>query len=329
MPRLIVATNQNGTEQRVQTDLSVTQAVEILRGSDNRFGQSLVADYDRWSHQGGLKGNKAAWALVLAQQTVDRAQKSVTPRENVTITEDFAGLSAILRHAVTGGKKFPKIALRTADGKPIMLSLAGDRSKTPGSVQVTDGGKYGDNVWYGRIEPTGAWVGGRDADADVLELLRAFAADPQSVAAAYGRETGECCFCQADLTDERSVLQGYGPICADKYGLPWGERPAKRPLAGVQRYLPQPDQARSLPDQGYHGLKAEFATAELANERAGFASDPDYSAFVASGAPSRPFGLEDLLEAAAASATRDGYLPLARERVFAGCGDADPWRDDD
>ncbi len=31
--------------------------------------------------------------------------------------------------------------------------------------------------------------------------------------------------CGLDLTDERSTSAGYGPICAGKYGLPWGEVP--------------------------------------------------------------------------------------------------------
>lgn len=36
-------------------------------------------------------------------------------------------------------------------------------------------------------------------------------------AKAYGVETGICCVCGAFLTDERSVREGIGPICASKY----------------------------------------------------------------------------------------------------------------
>jgi hypothetical protein len=44
-------------------------------------------------------------------------------------------------------------------------------------------------------------------------------------AARFGHEHHRCVFCARTLTDEqdgRSVDVGYGPICADKYGLPWG-----------------------------------------------------------------------------------------------------------
>lgn len=41
-------------------------------------------------------------------------------------------------------------------------------------------------------------------------------------AAQFGALTGACVFCSRRLTDERSVTVGYGPVCADKAGLPWG-----------------------------------------------------------------------------------------------------------
>ena len=44
-------------------------------------------------------------------------------------------------------------------------------------------------------------------------------------AASLGWATHHCCFCGLELTDDgegRSVDVGYGPICAQKNGLPWG-----------------------------------------------------------------------------------------------------------
>lgn len=42
-------------------------------------------------------------------------------------------------------------------------------------------------------------------------------------AAAFGHLTGRCVFCTTALSDERSVSVGYGPTCADRHGLPWGD----------------------------------------------------------------------------------------------------------
>jgi hypothetical protein len=41
-------------------------------------------------------------------------------------------------------------------------------------------------------------------------------------AKAYGDTHHACVFCATPLTDERSTEKGYGPICADRYALPWG-----------------------------------------------------------------------------------------------------------
>ncbi len=56
------------------------------------------------------------------------------------------------------------------------------------------------------------------------KLLVEFIESPSTVAARYGRLTGRCCFCSKELTDERSVSAGYGPVCAIKFGLEWGAR---------------------------------------------------------------------------------------------------------
>lgn len=46
-----------------------------------------------------------------------------------------------------------------------------------------------------------------------------------ATAAAFGHAYGVCVFCTRELTDERSVVVGYGPVCAKHNSLPWGERP--------------------------------------------------------------------------------------------------------
>ena len=73
-------------------------------------------------------------------------------------------------------------------------------------------------------------------DADVVGWeyvgrgsLDAIAADGRPLtaeeAAAFGHATGVCVFCARSLSDDRSVSVGYGPTCAAKQGLPWGEVP--------------------------------------------------------------------------------------------------------
>jgi len=41
-------------------------------------------------------------------------------------------------------------------------------------------------------------------------------------AAAFGKAHGTCVACAKDLTDDRSITVGYGPVCAKRHGWPWG-----------------------------------------------------------------------------------------------------------
>lgn len=40
--------------------------------------------------------------------------------------------------------------------------------------------------------------------------------------AAFGEMVGRCCYCSHAIDTPESVQAGYGPVCASKYGLPWG-----------------------------------------------------------------------------------------------------------
>ena len=43
-----------------------------------------------------------------------------------------------------------------------------------------------------------------------------------AVASRYGIASGRCVFCSKGLSTKESLGVGYGPNCAEKYGLPWG-----------------------------------------------------------------------------------------------------------
>lgn len=136
-----------------------------------------------------------------------------------------AGVVALLNVAKAAGLKFPKLWLQLPDGTPLRISVAGDRSRTPGFLMLTDGGPFEDNRYFGRISPAGDLELGRDAPRvkdQLVALLERLAANPAQVAADFGHLTGNCCFCARKLADERSTAVGYGQTCAKKFGLPWG-----------------------------------------------------------------------------------------------------------
>jgi hypothetical protein len=136
---------------------------------------------------------------------------------------DMRGVNKLFDKAIANGLKHPKIRLQTPSGQPVALGRAGDKSKFKGQIMVTDGERFGFNKYFGRVTETGVWVVGRVDQPEVRTLLEKLSTNPAETAAQYGKLTGNCCFCLRPLfgEDGRSVAVGYGPVCADKFGLPW------------------------------------------------------------------------------------------------------------
>jgi hypothetical protein len=134
--------------------------------------------------------------------------------------------------AKSRGLKHPKIRLQTAEGEKLVIGEAGPNSRYAGALMLTDGAPFGSNKWYGRIEGSALTPSGQMTDG-IKALLTALGDDPARTAEAYGRLTGNCCFCARALTDGRSVAMGYGPVCAEKFGLAWGEERVETEVAVV------------------------------------------------------------------------------------------------
>jgi len=147
-----------------------------------------------------------------------------------------AGLSVILGmfSKAKENLKFPAIRLMDDSRNEYQLSLAGAASKNAGCIYVK--GEKVDNdeegatrPYLGKITPQGRFFPAQDCPRNVESELQKFAADPEGLATRYGRMTGCCCFCGRKLTDARSTDVGYGPTCADKFGLDWGSKAIEAP----------------------------------------------------------------------------------------------------
>lgn len=136
--------------------------------------------------------------------------------------QQFPKIPALLERARAAGLQWPKIRLEAEGGRRVVLALAGERSSRPGAVRVTDGRPYGTGRFFGWIERDGAWKP-YDVPVEVEAALAALESDPAEVAQIQGQLTSACCFCGRRLDTAESVGVGYGPICADKFGLPWGQ----------------------------------------------------------------------------------------------------------
>lgn len=193
------------------------KVMPLLTGRDLEFAESLVDQHKRY---GSLKGKQIPWVAKL----IDRA--TAPPQESTTIGDSFKGVIELLDRAATR-LKHPKLLVSVL-GQDLRLSIAGANAKVPGSITLTSADRtdHGVRDWYGRVtregvfEPSSA-VDGKTQTA-ITAALKALAIDPAKAAADYGHLTGVCCFCGLALSDERSTKVGYGPVCATRWGMPWG-----------------------------------------------------------------------------------------------------------
>lgn len=219
------------------TLVELQNVIDQVPESDKAFALSLI-DKGR---QYGVTPKQAYWIDVLFKRATGVDDKP--PQRK--LEGDLKPMMVML-HFAKQHLKFPKVRLLMPSayeeirehGKAVVassdwlrrhtvrLALAGDRSKYSGQVQVTDSFPYGQNTWYGRIDKDGTWTqprGAQELSEEVAMVLTEFSQDPVQAATAYGKIMGNCCFCNRELTDQRSTDVGYGKDCAAHYGLPWGK----------------------------------------------------------------------------------------------------------
>lgn len=106
--------------------------------------------------------------------------------------------------------RYPAINLTSKDGHKIRVYRA-----TKGYIAIKVDGEY-----VGKLVSAGAQIILYSAK-ELLPEIDALLSNPISESALQGREYGRCCFCNRELDNEGSIFHGYGPICAEKWGLPW------------------------------------------------------------------------------------------------------------
>ena len=146
----------------------------------------------------------------------DGARTVAVSTEDAHRCQLYSSLADFVQKAIDR-RRAQEIRIRLPTPEPVALSWSlGDAE-----VDVSDGrvGKhrrsYGSiNLKTGRYRPRQPLIG-------VDDILRSINRDPSHYDWSAGRSQTYCSFCQRPLNDPRSVRWGYGPVCADNYGLPW------------------------------------------------------------------------------------------------------------
>ena len=157
-----------------------------------------------------------------------------------------------------------------ATARGLRFELAAPSSRYAGQLLALSEQRTGRNrrALYGTLSREGNFAGRVGATQveleifnEVAETLVNFAVDPAGYSASRGREAGACCYCGRGLTDERSLRVGYGPTCADHFGLPWGEAPNRtqettQTIAAPNETVPTVEDIQNEPDPALRAAMA-------------------------------------------------------------------------
>ncbi len=125
--------------------------------------------------------------------------------------EGFTAVPALMDRIHASGNDSPKVRLAIGE-KPLVLQRAGARSEHPGAVTLTDGGRYGEGAYFGRITRAGVFQPAPAARAlpqeekralwDLLNRMRA--GEAETVFTEYGQAVRDLLHLRA-RADERRV----------------------------------------------------------------------------------------------------------------------------
>ncbi len=177
------------------------------------FAKSLAAKAS--GPRGRLTAEQTAWCHVIVVDAEAAARREAESKPVL------ASLVALIQRGLDAGLRKPTVRALWK-GYRIQVHHA-DGGSFAGQLVVSDGAKFPDRKLFGtivdcRLKPA------RLCPEWVPAALEAVADDPEGMAQAYGQLTETCCFCARELTTGESCAVGYGPDCAEKYGLPWGQR---------------------------------------------------------------------------------------------------------
>jgi hypothetical protein len=228
---------------RVANPASYKQ-IQFIKGLNEQHDTDKIGTFPRrtldqiLADQEVSKGRASSLIEVLLRQP-KRTPDPIVPTPAAGPAPSDAQISFLQTLAEENGEDVPAVRTRQEASDEIgRLVQAREDRKTNGSVpqirtpRVTEDGMYrtSDGTIYkvqiakngsGRLyakkltEDEGSWS--FQFAAGAIVRLRPADKMTREQAQEFGRLYGVCCRCGADLTDEKSIAEGIGPICGDRF----------------------------------------------------------------------------------------------------------------
>jgi hypothetical protein len=184
--------------------------------SNHEMAQSLV---DRFRNRTPWSEKQMAvviqWHEKAKARAIEKAEKKQAEMTPCAVSEKFVELFGLFANAKSAQKAKP---ILRAEG--LRISEAKENSANAGCLYVTDAeDHWEDRTYLGKITPSGQFVRSKDCTDQQSKAVESVALDPLASALKYGRLTGQCSCCGRELTNHKSVEDGIGPICREKWGM--------------------------------------------------------------------------------------------------------------
>lgn len=205
-------------QQSQSIDSQVTRLKNYLPElghNDRQFAESLIGT---WRTKHRLSQPQQLWVDKLIDRAIEsnerKALAAIMPVQ--TLMQSVGPLVARFKNAQSKGVQSPKIRTALDNGSKLVLAMPKESQFV--YVRVNDS-------YAGKISADGVvspYPITKPFTDEMLQRIEAIAANPSAAGKIHGQKHGNCMFCSRDLTTTDSVHYGYGPICAEKWGLEWG-----------------------------------------------------------------------------------------------------------
>jgi hypothetical protein len=179
----MIVRNPKKPEQIVETKLTEQQAVDICKTITSDFAQSLVKQLEKQA----LSPSQYFWLFKMAEENLP-----MRPLKLQSDLQQWISKTDLMQFKF---KDLGKVLLYTR--KECIDVVCAYRFC---------GKIVGDEFLFKKVCPE-----------SVKQEIYAFSCNPMEWMKNYGKETGFCCVCGRQLTNEVSVELGIGPICAQKF----------------------------------------------------------------------------------------------------------------
>ena len=203
--------NSNSNSNHSELAIQLRNLLPVLPNKDKGFIESLIDwnQYKGWDY--------TPKQLVYVERFIEQGTQLANANQLPTETKQprkFPNIAKLFLYSKqVASLAYPKITYQLSATAPAITFYYNNNHAC---IQAKVGGKL-----IATIRANGQEDMRWPIKEVYLPMLEQIEKDPIAAATLSGKLTSCCSFCSKQLTDERSVVLGYGPVCAEHWGLPW------------------------------------------------------------------------------------------------------------